>query len=193
MAEIEKYVPDIFNLPAAIAKKFGVLNPNVYLSGYANRTTYKTTIDSIATTWQSPVITFRIRAGQSDRLKIQQRTSNASFFYYDYNLSTGVSSSVGVLMGSVSTFPATWEIVLYNPVVIADWTTGAKQVYFDWEIVLNGTILIESLTGSTRNYNPVLFRLNDFCLDQELSIGASADSFKLYVSEIRIDTNNACP
>lgn len=96
-------------------------------------------------------------------------------------------------MGSVATFPATWEIVLYDPVVIADWTTGEKQVYFDWEIVLNGTIQIESLTGSTRNYNPALFRLTDFCLDQELSIGASADSFKLYVSEIQIDTNNACP
>tara|TARA_R110000803_G_C11898119_1_gene311761 strand:+ start:345 stop:836 length:492 start_codon:yes stop_codon:yes gene_type:complete len=163
------------------------------LSGYANRTTYKTTIDSISTAWFNPQIIFRIRAGQTDRLLIQQGNTNASFYYYDYNLTTGVSSSVSVSMGSVATFPASWEIVLYDPVVIADASTGQKQVYFDWEIVLNGTIQIESLTGSTRNYNPALFRLFDFCLSQELSIGAVADSFKLYVSEIKIDTNNACP
>jgi hypothetical protein len=181
-------------LSAAIGKSYGVSSASDYKTGYANRTTYSVTIDSISTTWPSPTITFRVLAGQSDRLKIEQFTGSSSFFYYDYNISTGVSSSVGVSMGQGSApFPASWDIVLYNPVVIADTPQGEQQVYFDWEIVLNGTVQIESLTGSTRNHNPALFRHGSFCKDQELGIGAAADSFKLYVSKIQINTNNDCP
>ena len=187
--------PNVFTFGAYIAKSWGVSSPSSFKTGWANRSTFSCKVNSI-TASSIGVVVFRIWNGTSDRLKIQQAISglpNVDFFYTQYDITTQQISDRGVSFGQIGTYPANWKIEIYDPVVIPPSAFGEKRVYFDWKVSLNGTVQAESVTGTTRNYNPVLFEFFDFCNTSEVSIGASAESFTMEIDDVLINVNSSCP
>jgi len=187
--------PNFFFQGAYIAKSWGVSSPSTFKTGWANRSTFSCKFNSITTSGGGFVI-FRVYNGNSDRLKIQQThtgTPTCSFFYTEYDTTTQTTADKGISLGSIGTFPAEWQVELYEPVVLATTAFGVQRVYFDWKVSLNGTVQAESLTGATRNYNQAIFELTDFCNGSEVSIGATAESFTLEIDDVLINVNSSCP
>lgn len=167
LLEISKFNPTgqtVFG----ISKGWGVSSQSdLHTSGYSNRSIFGWTVDSWDRDGDSTNnILFGLRGYYQMSIYIVESGSSFTPYFEITNRVSEVQQYIPMpSMSHPSGLLSKFEIELYDGVDegVVSGQTGTTASSFEWKVKIDDLIVLESMTGTTRNYEKTLFGTTDWC------------------------------